>query len=175
MPDVEACPVKDAADYFGAGGTADGLRAILVDACEYVPKAELTPATWFKQRFPKLAEKYGEPVHQSISGNRARVRDISEDFMAATLGQEGMPAAPTVYLAMEERFYSYNAAAGVFERQREEDIAARLSGLFLECVRECRDSAEVAKLEFSFRDSAALAWISPTHGQEYDGKSSSLT
>lgn len=159
LPDIETCPVKDAADYFGAGGKADDLRAIVAEASEYVPKAELTPATWFKQRFPKLAEKYGEPVHQSISGNRAHVRDISEDFMAATLSSDGMNETPTVYLAIEERFYSYNSVTGIFERQREEDIAAKLSALFLECVRECRDSAEISKLEFAFRDSAALAGI----------------
>lgn len=159
LPDVEACPVKDAADFLGAGGTADGLRAMVADAPEYVPKAELTPATWFKHRFPKLAEKYGEPVCQTVSGNRARVRDISEDFMAAALGPDGSPDAPTIYFPTEERFYSYNGTTGIFERQREDGIAAKLSALFLDCARVCRDSAEVSKLEFNFRDSAALAGI----------------
>jgi hypothetical protein len=60
---------------------------------------------------------------------------------------------------MEERFYTYENATGIFERQREDGIAAKLSGLFLECVRECRDSADVSKLEFGFRDSAALTGI----------------
>ena len=129
------------------------------DAGTHIPKAELTPGTWFKRRFPKLPEKYGEPVYQFIADKRAKVCDLSEDFMAATLGHEGTPASPTVYYALEERFYTYNPVTGIFERQREDDIAARLSALFLECVRECRESADVSRLEFGFRDSAALAGI----------------
>jgi len=159
LPDIGAHPVKDAADYFAAGGSPESLRAIAAEAPEYVPTTELTPSTWFKARFPKLAEKYGEPVHQSIANNRARVRDISEDFMAATIGMDGTSNAPTVYLSIEERFYTYAPATGHFERQREEDIAARLSALFLECGRECREFADVSKLEFGFRDSAALTGI----------------
>ena len=119
LPDVEARPVKDAADYFAAGGTADTLRALVADAPEFVPNEERTPGTWFKQRFPKLAEEYGEPVQESISGKRAQVRDLSEDFMAAVLGPVGMPEAPTVYFPMEDRFYTYNPATGIFGHQRE--------------------------------------------------------
>ena len=80
LPDLHARPVKDAADFFLAGGTPDGLLAIVAGLPEFIPKLELTPAAWFKQRFPGLADKYGEPVHETLSGKRARVRDISEDF-----------------------------------------------------------------------------------------------
>ncbi len=159
LSDIEARPVKDAADFFAAGGTADALRALCADAPEYVPKSELTPATWFKQRFPKLAEKYGEPVHQVVSGKRAQVRDVSEDFMAATLGMDATPEAPTIFLPIEERFYTFNAATGIFERQRDEAIATRLSQLYLECARACGETAEVSKLAFSMRDTAALSGI----------------
>lgn len=124
-----------------------------------VPKLELTPAAWFKQKFPKLVKQYGEPILQTLCGNRVRVVDIAEDFMAATLGESGRPEAPTVFFAMEERFYTYNPESGIFERQREDAIAARVSAMFLECVRECRDAADISKLEFGFRDSAALAGI----------------
>jgi len=159
LPDVQACPVKDAADFFAAGGTADMLRALAADAPEFVLNAELTPAAWFKQRFPKLAEKYGEPVHEAIAGKRAQVRDVSEDFMAAMLGAEGSPEAPTVYVPIEERFYTYNPATGIFGHQREEEITARLSALFLECGRACRDCADTSKLEFAMRDTSALSGI----------------
>src|SRR5262249_46381878 len=59
----------------------------------------------------------------------------------------------------EDRFYTYNPATGIFERQREEGIAARLSALFLECVRACQDSADTTRLAFRMRDSAALVGI----------------
>jgi P4 family phage/plasmid primase-like protien len=159
LPNIGASPVKDAADYFAVGGTTDGLLAIVAGVPEYIPTQELTPGAWFKQRFPMLADKCGEPVHETLSGKRARVRDISEDFMAATLGAMGRPDAPTVYLAVEERFYTYNPATGIFERQREDGIAAKVSEMFLECVKQCREAADLSKLEFGLRDSAALAGI----------------
>ena len=60
LPDIEARPVKDAVDFFAAGGTGECLRSIAAEAPEFVPKEELTPGKWFKQRFPKLAEKFGD-------------------------------------------------------------------------------------------------------------------
>ena len=159
LPDMGARPVKDAADFFAAGGTADALRTLAGDAPEFVPKQELMPGTWFKQRFPKLAEKYGEPVLESVSGKRAVVRDLSEDYMAAVLGADGMPEAPTIYLPTEERFFCYNPATGIFEAIREEALAARFSALFLECATACKDSADISKLAFGMRDTAALNGI----------------
>ena len=79
--------------------------------------------------------------------------------MAATLSAEGMPEAPTVFHRMEERFYTYSPATGFFERQREEDIATRISGLFLDCARTCRDTADVSRLAFGMRDTAATSGI----------------
>jgi P4 family phage/plasmid primase-like protien len=159
LPDIEARPVKDAADFFAAGGTAEAVEAFAAAAPEYVPKAELTPGTWFKQRFPKLAERYGEPTHETITGNRAKVREACEDFMAATLGADGMPEAPTVFLPCEGRFYTYDIATGIFGHRREEEISARMSALFLECGRASRETADTSKLEFGMRDTAALTGI----------------
>ena len=60
--------------------------------------------------------------------------------MAATLGIDGRPNAPTVYLAMEDSFYTYNDATGIFEKQREENISAKISANVLKCSRDdCRD------------------------------------
>ena len=159
LPDQGAQPVKDAADFFAAGGTVDALRTLADDSPEYIPKSELMPGTWFKQRFPKLAEKHGEPVLETISGKRAQVRDLSDDFMAAVFGLDGMPEAPTVYVPMEDRFYTFNLATGIFGHQREEDLAARISALLLECGRACRDSADTSRLEFRMRGGAALSGI----------------
>jgi len=73
LPDLEKKTVKDTSDYFCAGGTAESLRKLVADAAEYVPKNEIAPTAWFKQKFPGLAEKYGEPACQSIDGKRVRV------------------------------------------------------------------------------------------------------
>jgi putative DNA primase/helicase len=159
LPDVEARPVKDAADFFVAGGTAELLRELTAAAAEYVPIAELTPGNWFKLKYPKLTERYGEPLHEVVSGKRAQVRDAGEDFIAATLGADGTPDAPTVYLSGEDRFYTYNKDTGIYERQREEDISARISDLYLTCARDCRETADVSKLMFAMRDSAALTGV----------------
>jgi putative DNA primase/helicase len=60
---------------------------------------------------------------------------------------------------MEDRFYTYNPATGIFGHQRENEVAARISALFLECARACRDSAETSRLEFGLRTTAALTGI----------------
>lgn len=119
----------------------------------------LTPAAWFKQRFPKLAEKHGEPIHEIKVQDRARAREVSEDFMAAMLGPDGLPESPTVFMPCENRFYTYDIATGIFSHQREEEIAARISGLFLECARACQKSADTSRLEFGMRDTSALTGI----------------
>lgn len=119
-----------------------------------------TPNDWFQMRFPKLADQHGEPIHETQEDDELpRVVDISEDFFAATLGTDGQPEAPTLFLPAEERFYSYEPPQGVFVHRREPELSAQLSRLLLECARACRGQCNVSKLEFGFRDTAALAGI----------------
>jgi P4 family phage/plasmid primase-like protien len=120
-----------------------------------------TPNTWFKEGFPKLAGRYGEPVleAQTEDDEPPHVVDVCEDFIAATLGEDGQPDKPTVFLPTEGRFYTYEPAEGVFVRRQEPELSARLSQMFLECARACRESCDVSKLEFGFRDTAALSGV----------------
>lgn len=67
--------------------------------------------------------------------------------------------APTIFMPCEGRFYTYEGATGIFGQRREEEIAARISGQFLECARACRDVADTSKLEFDLRTSAASCGI----------------
>jgi P4 family phage/plasmid primase-like protien len=170
LPDVAGQSVKDAHDFFAAGGTADQLREIAEAAKEFEPPAtpaktdnaadqagKLTPNDWFKQKFPGLAEKHGEPVSLKATNGRAKASDLNESFMAATLGQDANPETPTVYLRGENRFYSYSAQNGIYCLASDEDISAQLSNLLLLCARACREDCDVDALEFSLRDSAALA------------------
>lgn len=166
LPDVAGKPVKDAADYFAAGGTADDLRKLADAAPELAAQmaaaaksAEtINPNVWFKNRFPMLAEPHGEPVALRIPiGGRPSVQDTNESFLAATLGQAACPAAPVVFIRPESRFYAYRPELGIFAVAGEEDLSARLSDLLLACARDCRETCDVSALEFSLRDNAALA------------------
>jgi P4 family phage/plasmid primase-like protien len=161
LPDMAGRTVKDAHDFFEAGGTADQLRKLAEDEKEFEPLAnaaeEVTPNDWFKKKFPGLAEIHGEPVSLKSTNKRTKASDLNESFMAATLGERANPGEPTVYLRGENRFYTYSPKQGIYLQASEEDISARLSTLLLECARACKKDCDVDALEFGLRDSSALA------------------
>lgn len=161
LPDVGGQPVKDAHDFFEAGGTADQLGKIVEAAPEFEPLAnaaeDMTPNDWFKNKFPGLAEIHGEPVSLQSKNNRAKASDLNESFMAATLGEAANPKAPTVHLRGENRFYTFTPKDGIYTLASDEDVSAQLSALLLACARACKENCDVDALEFSQRDSSALA------------------
>jgi len=161
LPDVAGRTVKDAHDFFEAGGTADQLREIADAAKEFEPLAntaeKVTPNDWFKKKFSGLAEIHGEPVSLQSKGNRIKASDLNESFMAATLGKNANPDEPTAYLRGENRFYTFTPGRGIYTLASEEDVSARLSALLLSCARACKDHCDVDALEFGLRDSSALA------------------
>jgi P4 family phage/plasmid primase-like protien len=161
LPDVASRPVKDAHDFFEAGGTAEQLRQCADAAKEFELPANaaepITPNDWFKKKFPGLAEIHGEPVSLQSKGNRIKASDLNESFMAATLGETATPGEPIVYLRGENRFYTYSQKQGIYLLASEEDISARLSNLLLLCARACKEHCDVDALEFGLRDSSALA------------------
>jgi hypothetical protein len=161
LPDVAGRSVKDAHDFFEAGGTANQLREIAEAEKEFELLAnaaeEVTPNDWFKKKFPGLAEIHGEPVSLQSKGNRTKASDLNESFMAATLGEQANPDTPTVYLRGENRFYTYSAKHGIYLLASEEDVSGRLSALLLSCARACKEHCDVDALEFGLRDSSALA------------------
>ena len=122
-----------------------------------------TPAAWFAAKYPKLPAQYGNAVQEVWpSGDdkgKPFARDLSEDFLAATLGEKGAPDAPTVFAAEEERFYTYAPADGIFCEARESKLQARLSDLLLECARACVAKFDTRGLEFKFRDSSNLRGV----------------
>lgn len=118
------------------------------------------PKDWFNKKFPTLAEKHGAPLDIYTPKNQnPRVMDTNESYLAATLSEEAMPNSPTVYLRGENRFYTYDPVNGIFAVATEEKLSERLSQMLLTCARACRESADVAKLEFGFRDTSALAGV----------------
>src|SRR4029453_685058 len=66
-------------------------------------------AKWFAGRFPKLPDEFGAAVLEEPDRHGKQiVCDISQPFLAATLGEHGTPKAPTIYLSAENRFYTYS-------------------------------------------------------------------
>ena len=99
------------------------------------------PDAWFDEKFPGLREQYGPavllgfpPRQKDDEESMPLVKDLSEDFLAATLGELGTPRTPTVFMAVENRFYTYDPDAGIFVEVREPKLIARLSQELLECA-----------------------------------------
>jgi P4 family phage/plasmid primase-like protien len=134
---------------------------------EPAPEAEAplpdTPAAWLAAKFPALEKRFGVAVEEVFPKEdkeaKPIVKDVGEDFLAATLGEDGTPAAPTVFVAPEARFYSYVPAEGVFCEAREAKLSASLSDLLLACARSCAGKFDTRNLEFKFRDSANLRGV----------------
>jgi P4 family phage/plasmid primase-like protien len=121
-----------------------------------------TPARWFNKKFPALPRDYDEAVleHEDPETRIVSIRDLNEDFLAATLGERGTPDAPTVFMPTEERFYSYSSSDGIFISQRDPVVLTRLSALLLSCARDCAGNAvDTRPLKFRFRDSANLSGV----------------
>jgi len=130
-------------------------------ADDFIPPARgsASVAEWFAQKFPRLPHEFGDAVLEEPDKNgKLIVHDICQPFLAATLGERGIPEAPTVFIPAENRFWTYSPVEGVFIETRDTVLLAQLSKLLLEAARACGD-AVTKKLEFGFRDSANLVGI----------------
>jgi putative DNA primase/helicase len=137
---------------------ADTVKTQIEDTT--TPKAAITPAKWFAEKFPSLLDEHGAAIlEETDKAGIVIAKDIGEDFFAATLGDKGSPDAPTVFVSTEEKFYSYLPGEGVFIYQREPVFLARMSRLLLQCARACREGCETKTLEFRFRDAANLSGV----------------
>jgi P4 family phage/plasmid primase-like protien len=116
-----------------------------------------TPLHWFAERFPALPPMYGDACEEVTNAKTGvvSVEGLNEDFLAATLGEDGNPEEPTVYLPNEGKHYSYSKESGIFVAARPERLIARISELLLEAARGCHD-ANTRALEFRFRGAVKL-------------------
>lgn len=123
------------------------------------------PDGWFAARFPKLHEQFGAavllafPTKKSEEKALPTIKDISEDFIAATLGMDGTPDSPTVFVATEDRFYVYQPSAGIYKELREPRLIAGLSALLLTCARYCAAECDTQNLEFKLRATSSLRGV----------------
>jgi putative DNA primase/helicase len=88
------------------------------------------------------------------------VKDISEDFVAATLDEQSRPETPTIFIPIEQKFYTYSLCDGIFLHQREANLLAGLSRLLLNCAEDCDEgSIDISALKFRLRDSKKLTSV----------------
>ena len=124
-----------------------------------------TPSQWLDRKFPGLSAKHGPPLRTELNRElNERVTDLNEDFFAATLGIEGDPEQPAVFLPKEGRFYRYvnnpeDPNHGTFVEVAEEVLTEQISKLLLECARESESGVDVTNLEFSLRSSRKLKGV----------------
>jgi putative DNA primase/helicase len=116
-------------------------------------------SAWFDTKFPSLREEYGDALQEDRNTfGLPVVRDICEPYLAATLSGEAVPAAPTVFIATEDRFYTYCPKEGIYLERRPVFLLSRISNLLLEAARAC-PRALTDVLKFRFRDAASLAGV----------------
>jgi P4 family phage/plasmid primase-like protien len=120
----------------------------------------MTPRRWFSERFPSLQAEFGDPIHEIENEDGILVvKDIAEDFMAATMGEKGTPTAPTVFLPLENKFYGYSPSEGLYVHRQEAVLLTDLSRSILQCARACVEGCDTKTLEFRFRDSSNLSGV----------------
>jgi P4 family phage/plasmid primase-like protien len=119
-----------------------------------------TPNRWFAKRFPQLETAHGEAVFEKVDEKKGSlvVADLCEDFLAATLGMNGTPESPVIFMPVEERFYGYEPDQGIYRPALEPKLAGRLSHLLLQCAMESH-GADVGNLKFKLRDSSRLKGV----------------
>jgi len=115
-----------------------------------------TPNDWFAEKFPAIAQQYGEAVLIKSNREVQRVAEISEDFFSALLGEKGKPAAPAVYLSEERRFYSYDPAVGIYLERDKPQLAQELSKIMRKCADECESHVDMKSLEFALSQTKRL-------------------
>ena len=122
--------------------------------------AVITPARYLNEKFPLLLDQFGNPI---LTGTTQQglvyVKDIGEDFFAATLGDKGSPDSPTIFMPTEGKFYTYVPNEGIFIHQRDPILSARISRLLLDCARASRNSCDTNALEFRLREAANLSGV----------------
>jgi putative DNA primase/helicase len=135
-------------------------RARSMNEANNVTPMPITPSRWFDVKFG-LSELYGDALLEEMDKNDlTRVVGINEDYLAATLSEQGCPHAPTVFLPEEQRFYTWSPEEGIYIQQREPVLIGAISKLLLACARACNGSGvETQALEFRLRDTSKLIGV----------------
>jgi len=144
---------KDANDWLRAGAApadfAGAIATALPAEITAAPPASTSPSStsappspneWFDQQYPLLTKKYGSAaLVQTPKDAKAMpyVKMFHEDFLAATLGVDGSPEEPTVFLPVEDTFYRYMPDDGIYRQKSPMDLEGMCSAIILQCQRAC--------------------------------------
>ncbi|MBM3257408.1 MAG: hypothetical protein FJY98_03760 [Candidatus Liptonbacteria bacterium] len=114
----------------------------------------------FSENPREIRKSDGDPMalKQGRDGDVA-VDDISEDFFAGVLGEDGFPEMPTVFVGDENRFYTYDPSEGHYRAQTEASLLFRLSKMLRECCENYDGGVDVTKLAYRFSKTASLAGV----------------
>ena len=114
------------------------------------------PVAWLTNRFPRVAEKYGLPLH--ITPNNM-IRDLNEDFFAACLSDLGTPDAPVVFT--QGAFYHYSEETGIFETINAGKVETMIGEIMRDCANACDNGVvnDVSPLRFKFTKKSVLSSI----------------
>jgi hypothetical protein len=83
---------------------------------------ETMPILWFAKQYPDVAKEYGKALKQTLKGTGYIVTGINENFFAAMLGSLGNPTSPMIYATIEDRFYAYDPAEGIYVAKSKPEI-----------------------------------------------------
>lgn len=120
-----------------------------------------TPNEWFDHYFPTLKAKYGPAAWEKHrKEDLPLVAAINEDFISATLGLDGSPDEPTIHLPIEDKFFKYEPADGIFRLKEPEQLEGLYSHMLKDCGKACAGAFDVSNLMFSLRKSSKMVGVS---------------
>jgi len=117
------------------------------------------PVAWLTNRYPRVAEKYGLPLHITNNDRAITIKDINEDFFAACLSDQGIPDAPVVFT--QGAFYHYSEETGIFETINAGKVETMIGEIMRDCANACDNGVvnDVSPLRFKFTKKSVLSSI----------------
>ena len=125
---------------------------------------ETMPILWFAKQYPDVAKEYGKALKQTLKGTGYIVTGINENFFAAMLGSLGNPTSPMIYATIEDRFYAYDPAEGIYVAKSKPEIVFGISRVMQQCADECKGTCfgvnyDATPLVFNLSNAAQLKGV----------------
>ncbi len=104
---------------------------LLVDGTTPSQPSIQSGSQWARETFPDVAKVVAIPFHEHETKrngfSRYEVLNLNDEFFALALGTLGRPASPTVYVASEGKFYTYEDESGTYRPAEEGKLITTLS------------------------------------------------
>jgi hypothetical protein len=152
LPDRDGHPVKDAADWIAAGGTAAELQALVETALEWQPPAAAeAPAPAPEQS--ELELRYG-PTHNTRPGKKGvpTFDGLNEPYWAGLHAHRHTE----LFEPMEKTFYRYDPDTGLYTPVTSDTIKTEVGDMLLEHGRSGCDFGDAFIAERTDRQQGAI-------------------